>query len=62
MEEGIRDKVTEYWENHSHAIVDQKHVLRQRYGRGIYKEHCKYVMEKTRVDLFDEFKESNLGV
>ena len=27
MEEGIREKVIDYWENHSHAIADRKHVL-----------------------------------
>ena len=62
MEEGIREKVIEYWDNHSRAIPDQKHVLGQRSGRGIYKEHCKHVMEMTRVSLFEEFKESNTGV
>ena len=62
MEEGIREKVIEYWDNHSHAIPDQKHVLQQCSGRGIYKEHCKHVMEMTGVALFEEFKESNLGV
>ena len=27
MEEGIRKKVIEYWDNHYHAIPDRKHVL-----------------------------------
>ena len=27
MEEGIRDKLIEYWDNHSRAIPDPKHVL-----------------------------------
>ena len=27
MEEGIRQKVIEYWDNHSRAIPNQKHVL-----------------------------------
>ena len=27
MEESIRDKVIEYWDNHSCAILDRKHVL-----------------------------------
>ena len=45
MEEGIREKVIEYWDNHSHAIPYRKHVLRQHSGRGIYKENCKHVME-----------------
>ena len=27
MEEGIREKVIEYWDNHSRAIPDRKHVL-----------------------------------
>ena len=49
MEEGIREKVIEYWDNHSRAIPGRKHVLRQHFGRGIYKEHCKHVMEMTRV-------------
>ena len=62
MEEGIKEKVIEYWDNHSHAIPNRKHVLRQRSGRGIYKEHCKHVMEMTGVALFEEFKESNPGV
>ena len=62
MEEGIREKVIEYWDNHSHAILDRKHVSRQRSSRGIYKEHCEYVMEMTWVALFEEFKESNPGV
>ena len=26
MEEGIREKVVEYWDNHSRAIPDRKHV------------------------------------
>ena len=47
IEEGIREKVIEYWDNQSHDIPDQKHVLRQRSGRGIYKEHCKHVVEMT---------------
>ena len=42
MEEGIREKVIEYWENHSYDIPDRKHVLRQRSGRDIYKDHCKH--------------------
>ena len=62
MEEGVREKVIDYWENHSHAIPDWKHVLRQCSGRGIYKEHCKHVMEMTGVALFEEFKESNPSV
>ena len=62
MEEGIREKVIEYWDNHSCAIPDRKHVLRQRSGRGVYKEHCKHVMDMTGVALFEEFKESNLSV
>ena len=62
MEEGIREKVIEYWDNHSCAILDLKHVPRQHSGRGIYKEHCKHVMEMTGVALFEEFKESNPGV
>ena len=47
MEEGIREKVIEYWDNHSRAILDRKHVLRQHCSRGIYKEHYKQVMEMT---------------
>ena len=47
MEEGIREKVIEYWDNHSHAIPDRKHVLQQRSSRGIYKEQCKHAMEMT---------------
>ena len=47
MEEGIKEKVIEYWDDHSHAIPYRKHVLRKRSGRGIYKEHCKLVMEMT---------------
>ena len=62
MEEGIREKVIEYWDNHSRAIPDRKHVLQQRSGIGIYKEHCNHVMEMTGVSLFKEFKESNPGV
>ena len=62
MEEGIKEKVIEYWDNHFGAIPDQKHVLQQAPGRGIYKEHCKHVMEMTGVALFKEFKESNPGV
>ena len=62
MEEGIREKVIEYWDNHSCAIPNQKHVLRQCSGREIYKEHYKHVIEMTGVSLFEEFKESNLGV
>ena len=27
MEEGIKEKVIEYWENHSHAIPYRKHVV-----------------------------------
>ena len=38
MEEGIREKVIEYWDNHSHAIPYRKHVLQQNSSRGIYKE------------------------
>ena len=59
MEEGIKEKVIEYWDSHSHAILGRKHVLRQCFGRGIYKEHCKHVMEMTGVALFEEFKESD---
>ena len=62
MEEDIREKVIDYWDNHSRAIPDRKHVPRQCSGRGIYKENCKHVMEMTGVSLFEEFKESNLGV
>ena len=62
MEEGIKEKVIEYWENHSHVIPDQKHFMRQRSSKGICKEHCKHVMEMTGVALFKEFKESNLDV
>ena len=62
MEEGTREKVIEYWDSHSRAIPDQKHVFRQRSGRGVYKKHCKHVMDTTRVALFEEFKESNPGV
>ena len=62
MEEGIGEKVIEYWDNHYCAIPDRKHVLRQCSCRGIYKEHCKHVMEMTGVALFEEFKESNPGV
>ena len=62
MEEDIIEKVIEYWDNHSCAIPDQKHVLRQHSRRGIYKEHCKHVMEMTGVALFEEFKESNPSV
>ena len=62
MEEGTREKVIEYWDNHSHAISDRKHVPRKREGRGVYREHCKHVMEMTGVALFEEFKESNPGV
>ena len=62
MEEGTGEKVIEYWDIHSRAIPDRKHVLRQRSGRGVYKEHCKHVMEMTGVALFEEFKESNPGV
>ena len=62
MEEGIKEKVIEYWDNHSCAIPDQKHVLRQCSSRGIYKEHCKHVMEMIGVALFKEFKESNPSV
>ena len=59
MEEGIREKVIDYWDNHPCAILDRKHVLRQCFGRGIYKEHCKHVMEMIGVALLEEFKESN---
>jgi len=62
MEEGIREKVIEYCENHSRAILDRKHVLRQRSSRGIYKDHCKHFMEMKGFDLFEEFKESNPSV
>ena len=62
MEEGIREKVIEYWDNHSRAIPDQKHVLRQCSTKGVYKEHCKHVMEMKGVSLFEEFKESNPDV
>ena len=62
MEEGTREKVIEYWDSHSRAIPDRKDVLRQRSGRGVYKEHCKHVMEMTGVALFEEFKESNPSV
>ena len=47
MEEGIRENVIKYWDNHSRAIPDRKHVLQQHFGRGIYKEHCNHVMEMT---------------
>ena len=62
MEEGIRENVIKYWDNHSRAIPDRKHVLRKHSGRGIYKEHCKHVMEMTGVAFFEEFKESNPDV
>ena len=62
MEEGIREKVIACWNNHSLSILDWKHVLWQCSSRGIYKEHCKHVMEMTRIALFEEFKESNPGV
>ena len=62
MEEGIREKVIEYWDNHSRAILDQKDVLRKRSSRSIYKEHCKHFMEMRGMALFEEFKESNPGV
>ena len=62
MEEGIREKVIEYWDKNSCAIPNRKHVLRQHSGRGIYKEHCKHVMEMTGVALFEELKESNPSV
>ena len=56
MEEGIGAKVIEYWDNHSHHIPYQKHVLRQRSGSGIYKDHCNQVMEMLGVALFEKFK------
>lgn len=62
VQERIREKVIEYWENHSCVIPDWKHVMQRREGRGVYREHCKHVMEMTRVALFKEFKESNPGV
>ena len=52
MEERTREKLIEFWDNHSRAIPDRKHVLRQRSGISIYKEHCKHVMEMTGVALF----------
>ena len=60
--EGIREKVIEYRDNHSRTIPDRKHVLRQHSNRGVYKEHCKHVMEMIGVALFKEFKESNPSV
>ena len=62
MEEGIREKVIEYWDNHSCAIPYRKHVLWQLSGKGVYKDHFKHVIEMTGVALFEEFKESNIGV
>lgn len=59
---GIRKKVVEFWETHSHVIPDRKHVLWKRLSRGVYVEHCKHVMEMTRVALFEEFEETNPGV
>ena len=56
MEEGTKEKVIEYWDSHSRAIADRKHVLRQRSSRGVYKEHCKHVMEMTGVALFRNSK------
>lgn len=47
--------VVEFWEIHSHAILDQKHVLWQWLSRGVYVEHAKYVSEIREVALFDEF-------
>ena len=29
MEEGIREKMIEYWDNHSRAIPNQKHVMQK---------------------------------
>ena len=62
MEEGIREKVIEYWDNHSRSILDRKHIVQKCSSRVIYKEDCKNVMEMIGVSLFKEFKESNLGV
>ena len=39
MEEGIEEKVIEFWYNHSCAIPYRKHVLQQDSSRGIYKEN-----------------------
>ena len=62
MAEGIKDKVIEFWDTHSRAIPDRRHVLQKRLSRNVYREHCKHVMEMTTVALYEEFQETNPGV
>ena len=59
LPENVREQVIEFWDRHSRAIPDQKHVLRKRLSKGVYAEHCKHVMEMTGVALFEEFQETN---
>lgn len=53
LPENVREQVIEFWDRHSRAISDQKHVLRKRLSKGVYAEHCKHVMEMTGVAFFE---------
>ena len=50
--------MVEFWKIHSHAILDQMHVLQQHLSRGVYVENAKNVLEMIEVALLRNFRKA----
>ena len=52
----------EFWEKHSHVLLDHNHVLQQCSSIGVYVKNSKHALEMIEVALFEEFQETNPSV